>query len=83
MYVIQVAGDTEDAVIGKTTTNVVLVPADRCVWTTTYNSTAGAYQLSNVRFYDGNAANGNALENNHDYQLGYVGKSGRFVGISD
>lgn len=86
MYVIQVSGTNTDNVIGKSATNQVIVPADRCVWVQAYNESATAnndhYTISTVRFYDGSTANGTALNASNTYQLGFVGKTGRFVPIT-
>ena len=53
-------------------------PADRCTWSSAYSSTAEQYEITNAQFYPGNAA-AIAISN---AELGFIGKSGRFVAIS-
>ena len=55
-------------------------PADRCTWQSTYSSTTDQYEISSPLFYNGSSATGVSLGT--AVQLGYIGKSGRFVGIS-
>ena len=84
MYVIQVTGSDAIAGINKTATNTVILPADRCTWTDAgYIAADNQYAISNVNFYPGNAGSVSVTGSNTDVQLGYIGKSGRFVGISD
>ena len=56
-----------------------IFPADRCVWNQTYNGTARQYFVSTAFFFSGAAAAGTVIV---DPQLGYIGKSGRFVEIA-
>ena len=84
MYVIQVTGSDAIAGINKTATNTIILPADRCTWTDAgYIAADNQYGISNVNFYPGNAGAVSVTGSNTDVQLGYIGKSGRFVGISD
>ena len=84
MYVIQVSGTGAVSGINKTATNVVILPADRCTWTDSgYIAADQQYGISNVNFYPGNAGAVSVTGSNIDVQLGYIGKSGRFVGITD
>ena len=53
-------------------------PADRCTWTQVDDSTGG-YSVSNVRFL----GNGTSAATLTTPRLGYVGKSARFVPISN
>ena len=65
-----------------------LLPADRCLWEQLPDSTGG-YTIENVRFFGGSTANGILFATtgsgtiNYDARLGYIGKSGRFVPISN
>ena len=60
-------------------------PADRCSWEQTANSNGG-YDITNARFFAGNDADGVALGSTTGVtavvELGYIGKSGRFVPIT-
>ena len=64
------------------------LPADRCLWEQVSDSDGG-YSVENVRFFAGNNANGVLFATtgtgtiNYNTRLGYVGKSGRFVPISN
>ena len=54
-------------------------PADRCTWEQAPSSDNRGYVISDASFYPGNAAAvgiGGPL-------LGYIGKTGRFVAITD
>ena len=67
-----------DASAGTTT----LYPADRCTWRQI--PTANGYEPSFVMFYPGNAAPVDLTGVAGDrITLGYIGKSGRFVPISE
>ena len=57
-----------------------LYPADRCTWTHRYDAVTRQYDIDNGMFYPGNAA---AISLENDITLGFIGKSGRFVGISE
>lgn len=57
----------------------VLYPADRCVWSQHQHDSGRGYYIGNAFFYPGNAAR----EQINLPELGYVGKSGRFVKIAD
>ena len=53
-------------------------PADRCVWAQSYSQTTQQYTITSARFF-GNTSPGAAIGN---AELGYIGKSGRFVPIT-
>ena len=55
-----------------------LFPADKCVWGQIYDGTAREYQIQGAYFFSGNV---NAVQIQNP-QLGYIGKSGRFVEIA-
>ena len=59
--------------------NVHNFPADRCVWSQSYNANTRQYVITSARFF-GNTAPGAPIQN---AELGYIGKSGRFVAITD
>ena len=58
--------------------NTEIHPADRCTWRQAAVATGG-YEVNNVVFYPGNAA-GEAVT---QPELGFIGKSGRFVPITN
>ena len=67
-----------------------LYPADRCTWTHTYNSATEQYDVNGAVFYTGatNVVSGQpnaplTIDLGSNVTLGYIGKSGRFVGISE
>lgn len=60
-----------------TTLTQKIYPADRCTWRQNY--TGSNYEITDATFFDGVTANGVDLS---DAQLGYIGKSGRFVEIA-
>ena len=55
-----------------------IFPADKCVWGQIYNGSATEYQIQGAYFFSGNV---NAVQIQNP-QLGYIGKSGRFVEIA-
>jgi len=55
-----------------------IYPADRCTWRQTYDNNSNEYLVYDATFYPGNAT-GVTID---EAQLGYIGKSGRFVGIA-
>ena len=56
----------------------VIYPADRCTWVESA-AAGGGYSIGTAKFYDGATAGGTALTSP---ELGFIGKSGRFVKIS-
>lgn len=58
------------------TANTIL-PADRCSWIQAVD-TNGGYNVGTVLFYDGVVAGASVTAAN----LGFIGKSGRFVAIA-
>lgn len=63
-----------------------IIPADRCTWIQDAYAD-GEYSISDVVFYDGSTANGVALDisgggGGGSVELGFIGKSGRFVAIT-
>ena len=54
-------------------------PADRCVWSQSYNANTRQYTITSARFF-GITAGGAAITNP---ELGHIGKSGRFVPITE
>lgn len=60
-----------------------LFPADRCTWTTQYNATTRNYEITIAEFYPGNGNAASLNGTNRVVELGYIGKSGRFVEITD
>ena len=57
-----------------------LYPADRCTWLYEYDDGTTEYQITDGMFYPGHAAPINLLSN---ITLGVIGKSGRFVPITE
>ena len=57
----------------------VLYPADRCTWTHSYDSTTQQYDIDTVTFYGVDST----IDVGSNATLGYIGKSGRFVPISE
>ena len=82
MYVIEVSGSAAVTGIDKAANAVVQVPADRCSWTITEDSTGG-YSISAANFYPGNAAAVDINPSNSSARLGFVGKTGRFTAITN
>ena len=60
-------------------------PADRCVWQTSQIPNRNGYEVHDVVFYTGatNATNAPVTIQLDDAELGYIGKSGRFVKITE
>ena len=56
-----------------------LYPADRCTWRHVYNSTTGQYDISDAMFHGATAI----VDLEDDVTLGFIGKSGRFVPITE
>ena len=90
MYVIRYYNKTGGTVSGFTNDSTTFIPADMCTFTTTATA-AGGYELGTVTFYTGHAA-GVALSPLADdnsnatfvkVTLGYIGKSGRFVEMTN
>ena len=69
-------------------TTVTIWPADKCTWTQTNSADGEGYLVENAIFWPGVqvtigtnvSADGIRLNNT---RLGFIGKSGRFVAISD
>ena len=68
----------------------VIFPADRCTWVSEASIDGTGYAISEAIFYDGVTASGIALTSTSipgghvgTVRLGYIGKSGRFVPITD
>ena len=81
MMVIQF-GNNATAVSGIAAANAtVILPADRCIWTQSANS-SGGYDISAVHYADGSGAPTSLAGTGRTFELGYIGKSGRFVQIS-
>ena len=57
-----------------------LYPADRCTWMYTYDEGTTQYDITDAFFYPGNAGAVDLLSN---VTLGVIGKSGRFVPITE
>ena len=63
-------------------TATTFYPADRCTWE--QEQLTNGYQVSNVMFYPGNAAAVDLTGESGDMiTLGYIGKTGRFVPITE
>ena len=62
--------------------NKTIYPADRCSWRQV-DSTGSGYSINTVMFYPGNAGAENLSGSGTSNRLGFIGKSGRFVGISE
>ena len=77
------SGDTITIPVGQATllnsavVHETLYPADRCTWRQ-HSLGARGYGAANVQFYPGNAAAIDIVS----AELGYIGKSGRFVEIA-
>ena len=62
-------------------TVVFVLPADRCAWTQVANA-RGGYDITNARLMFGAVEGGQIAAPISNPELGYIGKSGRFVPIS-
>ena len=69
--------------LGYTANQEFFLPADRCTWRQTYDGDANQYSVINVMYYPGNAAAVPIAGVGTTTHLGYIGKSGRFVPITD
>ena len=80
-----ITSQTEADAVGIPINETHIFPADRCVWGQTAGPDNRGYLVSTVRFFPGAPITG-AASNNHvvidNAQLGYIGKSGRFVEIA-
>ena len=68
--------------------NKTIYPADRCSWrqantVDTDGDPIGGYSINTVMFYPGNAGAENLSGSGTSNMLGFIGKSGRFVAISN
>ena len=68
---------TVQTIVSSTTRHIY--PADRCSWDQ-FTREGGGYQIDNAIFYDGVSS---ALIRILEPELGFIGKSGRFVQIAD
>ena len=66
---------------GFTGTNIF--PADRCTWVQADSGDSVGYRITSARFFPGNTAAAGVTISNTNVELGYIGKSGRFVPITD
>ena len=80
-----IRGSLATAFQGIPATQVHNFPADRCVWSQSYVGTENAYRITGARFFGhgGGATNPPAAAVIQNAELGYIGKSGRFVPITD
>ena len=87
------AGRTRLELVGvipaRTLLNHIIYPADRCTWVQEPSSDGGGYAITSATFYNGND-DGTELRTSSipgahvgPVRLGYIGKSGRFVAITD
>ena len=76
-----IRGTLAAAAHGITANTPHLFPADRCVWSQVAGVNRVGYQISTAFFFPG-AGTGNDGTVIQDAQLGYIGKSGRFVEIA-
>ncbi len=78
-------GDTTIAGVPLPANDIAYFPADRCVWKYV-NSPAeyanGQYRISNAFFFPGDAGAVDIHTGDLAATLGYIGKSGRFVGMT-
>lgn len=90
MYVMRVDildTDSRDAIYGGThSANLfgAILPADRCTWTIgtdTDNGVVG-YNVGNLSYNTGSSVVQVTANGSTGFQLGYIGKNGRFVPIS-
>lgn len=65
-------------VISNTSLDTFIFPADRCRWRVDADA-AGGYEIHDAQFYPGNGAPVSIT----NAELGYIGKSGRFVQIAN
>lgn len=95
MYVIQLHNPTGSAISVGSGTDAISIgpgtfasfPADRCVWFTRPQDGNRGYEIHYADFLPGNASRYTLTDATDqagiEISLGYVGKSGRFVGITD
>ena len=88
MYVIEVqvrAGNITGLHIENNQTHIF--PADRCTWVQNPDTDGRGYFINDVVFFTGDAAgvelNGGSGATTNKTRLGYIGKTGRFVAITD
>ena len=72
------AAETGPPVVAALTITDGIFPADRCVWEQSQQMDTSNYEISNAHFVAGNGTY-NPIANP---ELGYIGKSGRFVGMT-
>ena len=73
-----VRGTVPANTFGTHAANVVFhLPADRCVWTQVDNGGSAGYDIANARVFTATAEVAVSSP-----ELGYIGKSGRFVKIT-
>ena len=58
-----------------------IFPADRCTWQQVDDT--NGYSIDVVRFYPGDAAATDLSPDGTSNMLGFIGKSGRFVAVSN
>ena len=66
---------------GTAVARVNIHPADRCTWTQSDAPDGNGYVIANAWFYPGAGGAGSDLAIT-DPELGFIGKSGRFVRIA-
>ena len=80
-----ITSSDEAGAIGLNANETHIFPADRCIWSQTAAPNRNGYLIGTVRFFPGAPLTG-AASNNHvvvdNAQLGYIGKTGRFVEIA-
>ena len=83
MYVIQAVirdgNITGASLVNNTTT---YLPADRCHWRQEQVAGTSNYRITNVHYTNGSEAPVNLAGTDNTFQLGYIAKTGRFVGMT-
>lgn len=78
MMVLRGSNTAGQGIPGTTGTARNIFPADRCTWQQAVGPNGNGYAITNARFV---AISGNAITITNP-ELGYIGKSGRFVQIA-
>ena len=81
MIRVQLGGTT--ALLGYTAGQEFFLPADRCTWRQAYDADDNQYSVINVMYYPGNEGAVAITGVGTNTHLGYIGKSGRFVAITE
>ena len=82
MYVIEATITAGNITAAGLNDGVHYLPADRCHWQQRQAANGTSYEIANVFYNTGAAVVDIAAGGSNTFRLGYIAKTGRFVGMT-